>query len=52
MGRSGTLVSILLARELDFPVPEIVFQLRSRRHRRLVVESIVTLNICSKSLLL
>lgn len=45
MGRTGTLVSILAARfskdRLD--VPKTVFELRKRRHKFLVVETIVNL---------
>lgn len=47
MGRTGTLVSILAARfsqdRLD--VPKTVFELRKRRHKFLVVETIVNLRI-------
>lgn len=45
MGRTGTLVSILVARfSSDRPdVPEIVLELRERRHKNLVVESIVNI---------
>ena len=46
MGRTGTLVSILVARfsQDQVIVPEIVFELRKRRHKTLVVESKVLVN--------
>lgn len=46
MGRTGTLASILLHLETKIPVNEIVFELRKRRHRSLVVESIVIAFYC------
>lgn len=40
MGRTGTLVTILASRMLHvFKVPEIVYELRKKRHKTLVVES-------------
>lgn len=43
MGRTGTLASILIYRQAncDLDVPEVVFELRKRRHKFLVVESLV-----------
>lgn len=42
MGRTGTLASILISRLTnDLDVPKVVFELRKRRHKFLVVESIV-----------
>ncbi len=41
MGRTGTFASILLHRQTKMPLTDLVFELRKRRHRSLVVESIV-----------
>lgn len=50
MGRTGTLVSILTARmsEERVNIPDIVFELRRRRHKYLVVESWVKLKYTLK----
>ena len=41
MGRTGTLATILMHRQFKTSILEIVYSLRTMRHRRLVVESMV-----------